>query len=55
MKYKVVVHGYSVQYVVLRVHVQIQGHLQVQVKCVMYTMLCTGCTGCSVLPAKDED
>ena len=35
---------YSVQYVVRSVHVQIQGHLQVQVQCVMYTVQCARCT-----------
>ena len=29
---------YSVQYVVLGIHVQIKGHLQMQVQCVMYTV-----------------
>ena len=43
---------YSVQCVVGSVHVQIQGHLQVQVQCVMYAVQFAGC---SVLPAKDED
>ena len=42
---------YSVQYVLSSVHVQIQGHLQVQVQCVMYAVQCAGC---SVLPTKDE-
>ena len=32
--------------------VEIQGYLQVQVMCVMYT---AQCAGFSVLPAKDED
>ena len=34
------------------VHVQVQGHLQVQVQCIMYTLQWAGC---SVLPAKDEE
>ena len=42
---------YSVQYVVCSVCVQIQGHFQVQVNSVMYTVQCTGF---SVLPASDE-
>ena len=43
---------YSVQCVVWSVDVQIQGHLQVQVQCILYTVQCTGC---SVMPTKDED
>ena len=43
---------YSVQCVVGSVHVQILGHLQVKVQCVMYTV---ECAGCSVLPATDKD
>ena len=43
---------YSVQYLVCSVHVQIQGHLNLQVLCVIYTIQFAGC---SVLPAKDDD
>ena len=43
---------YSVQCVVSGVHVQIQGHFQVQVLCVMYTVLFAGGR---VLPKKEEN
>ena len=43
---------YGVQYEVLSVHVQIQGHLQLQVQCIMCKVQCAGC---SMLPANYDD
>ena len=37
---------------IMSVQVQMQVYFQVEVQCVVYTVLCVGC---SVLPAKEKD